>query len=243
MGIEIGSRIILKFENGFYITETACYAAIVALLMIVYAAISTRKMGKVPKGVQAVNELIVETVYGFVKRTMGAHNLCFAPYIGTLFVYIMLCSAIGLLGQRAPSSDMNFTFAMSILVFVIIQASAIKARGVKGYLKHFAEPFPFMVPIKILEEVSFPISLGFRLFGNILAGVIIIELFFSALKVISVKVLGSFGSVLPIFQMILPLPLNAFFDVLEPILQAFVFSMLAMIFIAKGLPKPGEESH
>jgi F-type H+-transporting ATPase subunit a len=89
-----------------------------------------------------------------------------------------------------------------------------------------------MLPIKVLEEFTFPISLSFRLFGNILAGVIIMALVFSGLGYLSEEILHL---PIPVFEAVLPLPLNAFFDIFEPILQAFVFSMLSMSFIAKAI--------
>jgi F-type H+-transporting ATPase subunit a len=121
---------------------------------------------------------------------------------------------------------------MAAIVFVLIQANAIRTRGFGNYLKHFAEPFPFMVPIKILEEFTFPISLSFRIFGNILAGVIIMDLAREGLKSLSRETLHL---PIPLLQTVIPLPLNAFFDIFEPILQAFVFTMLTMSFITKAM--------
>jgi F-type H+-transporting ATPase subunit a len=199
--------------------------------MMIFAVLATRKLTRNPKGVQGVSELIVEFVYNFVKNTMGKHNVGFAPYIGTLFFFLILCNALGMLGQRAATADVNFAFAMGILVFFLIQINSVKSKGVKGYLTHFAEPFPFMVPIKIIEEIVFPVSLSFRLFGNILAGYIILELYMHLMGSLSDKL----HFPIPFFQTILPLPVNAFFDIFEPFLQAFVFSMLTMSFIARAI--------
>lgn len=237
MELQVGARIIIQFDNGVYITETACWAVIVAVGIIIVALAGTRKLTRNPSGAQGFAELIVETVYNFVRNTMGPHCMAFAPYIGTLFLYLIVCNAIGLVGQRAPTSDMNFTFAMSIMVFCIIQFNSIKSKGILGYFKHFAEPYPFMIPIKIMEEITFPISLAFRIFGNILAGVIIVELFMHLMGFVSEKL----HFILPFFQIGVPLPVNAFFDMFEPFLQAFVFSMLTMSFIAKAITVHGAE--
>jgi len=238
MELELGPRIIIRFSNGVYITETVCWAVIVAVCMIVFALVATRNMKRDPKGLQAVAELIVETVYKFVASTMGKHNISFAPYIGTLFLFLLFCNALGLLGQRAATADMNFCFAMGILVFFLIQYNSIKSKGIGRYIAHFAEPkgIPLgmkilMVPINIIEEVVFPVSLSFRIFGNILAGVIIVELFMENMKSLSEKA----HLPIPLFQAVTPLPINAFFDIFEPFLQAFVFSILTMSFIAKAI--------
>jgi F-type H+-transporting ATPase subunit a len=214
------------------ITETACWAVIVAVGLIIFALVCTRKLERFPKGAQAVAELIVETIYKFVSDTMGKRNLTFAPYIGTLFLFLLFSNALGLLGFRPVTADMNATFAMAIIVFFLIQINSIRSRGILGYFKHFCEPFPFLLPIKILEEFTFPISLSFRLFGNILAGVIIMELAMESLHAISMETLHL---PLPLLQAVIPLPLNAFFDIFEPVLQAFVFTMLTMSFIAKAI--------
>jgi F-type H+-transporting ATPase subunit a len=210
---------------------------IVAVALIIAALVGTRRLERNPRGAQAIAELIVETVYKFVDDNMGKNLRSFAPYVGTLFMYLLACNAVGLIGARAPTADMNFTFAMSIMVFFIIQYNSIKSRGIGGYLKHFAEPFPFMIPIKIIEEITFPISLSFRIFGNILAGVIIVELYMHMMGSISEKL----HMVFPFLQIGTPLPVNLFFDIFEPFLQAFVFSMLTMSFIAKAIAVHGAE--
>ena len=235
--MELGARIIIRFSNGVYITETTCWAVIVAVAMIIFALVATRNLKQFPKGLQTASEIIVEYVYNFVGNTMGKHNIAFAPYIGTLFFFLILCNALGLLGQRAATADMNFTFAMGILVFFLIQYNAIRSSGFLGYLGHFWErdmPLAIrilMVPIKIIEEIIFPVSLSFRIFGNILAGVIIMELYMHLMQTISDKA----HLPIPLFQAVTPLPVNAFFDMFEPFLQAFVFSMLTMSFIARAI--------
>ena len=238
MEMGIGPRIIIQFSNGLFITESVCWAVIVAVAMIIFALVATRNLKQFPKGVQGVSELIVEFVYNFVKSNMGKHNVGFAPYIGTLFFFLLFCNALGMLGQRAATADMNFTFAMGILVFCLIQYNSVKSKGVKHYFTHFADPpgLPFavkilMVPINIIEEVVFPVSLSFRIFGNILAGVIIMDLYLGMMQGVS----DNFGLPIPLFQTITPLPVNLFFDIFEPFLQAFVFCMLTMAFISRAI--------
>jgi F-type H+-transporting ATPase subunit a len=232
----LGPRVILEFESGplkgFCITETVIWAIVVAIALIIFTFVSTRNLKRYPKGIQAFAEYIVELVYSYVKNTMGPRNMIFAPFIGTLFLFLIVGNALGLLGIRPITADVNTTFAMAGMVFIIIQYNAISSGGIKHYFKHFAEPYPFMVPIKILEEFTFPISLSFRLFGNILAGVIVMALTFSGLAYLSEHILHL---PIPLLEAVIPLPLNLFFDVFEPLLQAFVFSMLTMSFIAKAI--------
>lgn len=227
----LGPRII-NYIGGIAISETVYFGIIVAIVIIIFAFISTRNLKQTPKGAQAVAELIVETIYNLVGENMGKNRLNYAPYIGTLFLFLILGNMLGLFGFRPTTADVNMTFALAILTFLIIQGSSIRYNGLKGYLKHFAEPMAFMVPIKIIEEISFPISLAFRLFGNILGGVIIMALIFNGLGYISHDVLH-WG--IPWLEAVIPLPANAFFDIFEPILQAFIFTMLTMVFIGKAI--------
>lgn len=228
----LGVRKIIGFGDGsVFITETVLYSLIVAAVLVVFAFVSTRKMERHPKGLQAVAELIVESVYKLVGDTMGKHNLAFAPYIGTLFLFLLLGNSLGLWGLRPVTADVNTTFALAGVTFILIQYNSIKSRTLKGHLKHMAEPYPFMFPLKIIEEISFPISLSFRLFGNILGGMIVMALIFTGLGSISHKL----HLPIPFLEAVIPLPANIFFDIFEPILQAFIFTMLSMVFIGMAI--------
>ena len=233
-----GPRIIIGFGDGsVFITETVLFAIIVAVILIVLALFLTNRMEKVPRGKQVIAETIVELVYNLVESNMGKHNLRFAPYIGTLIVYLVFCNAGGLFGIRPVTADVNMTFGFSLITFGLIQVSAIKANGAGGYLHHMCKPFPVMLPMNILEQITLPISLGFRLFGNITGGMIIMALLMGGLHTAS----AALHLPIPLLQTIIPLPANLFFDVFEPALQAFIFTMLTMVFIAKELPQPDEE--
>ncbi|MEG0291852.1 MAG: F0F1 ATP synthase subunit A [Anaerovoracaceae bacterium] len=224
----LGPRIILKIGDHFYLTETFFWGLIVAVVLIIGAFYLTRRMEKIPRGRQIVAELIVEKVYNLVEDTMGKEGIKYAPYIGTVFGFLILGNGLGLFGLRPATADINMTFAFSILTFLIIQRQGIKSYGVRGKLKEMCEPYTFMFPLKVVEQISLPISLAFRLFGNIFGGAIVMALIFKALAYTSFKV----GLKVPLFQVIIPLPANLFFDVFEPVLQAFIFTMLTMVFVA-----------
>ncbi len=225
----LGPRKIIGFFDGnVFVTETVVIALIVAAIMILFALISTRKLQKEPKGLQLVAELIVSGIYGLTTKTMGEKNAKFAPYMGTLIIFLTIGSSAGLFGLRPMTADINVAFALSIVTFFILQISSIKNRGFGGHLKHYGQPYPFMYPIKIIEDVALPISLAFRLFGNITGGMIVMALAFQGLGVIS----ETLGSGIPFLQFLIPLPLNLFFDVFEPVLQSFIFTMLTMAFVS-----------
>lgn len=228
--MELGARKI--FGNGnFYITETVIWAWIISAIMIVFALIATRKLKKIPKGIQAYAELIVDFVYNLVGQTMGKQNLRFAPYIGTLFIFILLGNLIAVFDIRPVPANVNTTFALATITFLLIHYNSIKSRKLRGYLKHMSEPNIIMLPINIIGELAFPVSLSFRLFGNITGGAIIMTLLYAALEKLSSLLTGK----LPVFIIALPLPISFFFDIFEGILQAYIFTMLTMVFIANGM--------
>lgn len=229
----LGPRIIMSlFDGKILLTETVFFAMIVAGAMIVFALISTRKLERDPKGIQLVAELIVEFVYKMTASIIPKKNVeGYAPYIGTLFIFCMLANATGLLGFRPVTADVNMAFALSLVTFVVIQGSSIHTHGVKGWLKHYGDPYPFMAPIMIIKDVSLPISLAFRLFGNITGGMIIMAFLFKALHSLT----DGIGITIPFLHYMIPLPGNLFFDVFEPVLQSFIFTTLTMAFISMQL--------
>lgn len=232
----LGPRIIFEV-GGIPITETVVITWIIMAVLIIFSLIATRKFEKVPKGIQNFVEAVVESIYNLVAQTMGKDKLAFAPYIGTLFIFLLLANSMGLFGLRPVTADLNATFALATLTFIMIHFFSIRARGIGGYIKHMADPIPLMLPINIIGEIAFPLSISFRLFGNITGGMIIMALLFSALHAASEAI----HLPIPLLQAIIPIALNVFFDVFEPILQAFIFTMLTMTFVALGMTK--HESH
>lgn len=230
---ELGPRIIMSiFDGKIMITETVFFGMLVALAMIIFALLSTRKLKQHPGTLQVVVELIVDGIYNLTGSTLPKKNAeGYAPYIGTLFIYCILANATGLIGFRPVTADVNTAFAMSIVTFLVIQGSSIKTHGFLGWIKHFGQPYPFIAPIMIIKEISLPISLAFRLFGNIAGGMIIMEFAFHALH----SVTDSLNIGIPFFQYMIPLPLSFFFDMFEPILQAFIFTTLTMAFVSMQL--------
>lgn len=229
----LGPRIIMSiFDGKIMITETVFFAIIVAAAMVVFALISTRKLERDPKGIQLIAEVIVDLIYKMTATIIPKKNVeGYAPYIGTLFIFCILANATGLLGFRPVTSDVNTAFALSIVTFFVIQGSSIHTHGFLGWIKHYGDPYPFMAPIMIIKDISLPISLAFRLFGNITGGMIIMAFVFKALH----SATEAMHISIPFFTYMVPLPLNLFFDVFEPVLQAFIFTTLTMAFVSMQL--------
>lgn len=226
-----GPRVV--FEIGTIpVTETVVVTWIIMVALIALSIAFTRNFEKVPKSAQNVVEMLVDTLNKFTIQTMGEDKKGFAPYVGTLFIFLLIANLIGLLGLRPPTADVNTTFALSILTFILTVGYGIRSKGLGTYIKGFFEPMPFLLPLNILGEIANPISLSFRLFGNVVGGLIIMSLVYGGLAGLS-SMVGL--SNIPIFQVGIPVVLHAYFDVFAGVLQSFIFVMLTMVFISSAM--------
>ncbi|WP_278287328.1 F0F1 ATP synthase subunit A [Caloranaerobacter ferrireducens] len=222
MKIEIA---LTLFGKEIFIPETIVNTWIIVILLTIFAIyvnrkIKNAKIDEKPSGLLNVIELLVEGVQSLVESTMGSDKLKFAPYIGTLALYLLVANLFGLLGFKPPTSDYNVTFSLAIITFVLTQYYGLKSKGLGGYIKGFFEPMPLLFPLNVIGEIANPISLSFRLFGNILSGVIIMGLIYGALGYASVVIT-------PVF--------HAYFDVFAGVIQTFIFVMLTMVFISMAM--------
>lgn len=222
---ELGARIIISFGDGsVFITESTLWGIIVAIILAVLGIWLGSGLEKIPKGKQVVAELIVGWIYNFCDQNLGKENRGYAPYIGTIFCFILLGSSLGVFGIRPITASLNVTAALAALTFLLIQTSAIRTHGLKGRLKEMCEPYPFMFPLEIIEACTLPVSLALRLFGNILGGLIVVDLWMYFMEWLSSLICD-----VPFLRAVTVLPINAFFDMFEPVIQTYIFTMLTML--------------
>lgn len=204
------------------ISETVLNSILVVALLSILAFVVNNKIkkervDKAPSNFINIIEMLVEFIDGMVRTNMGERNMGFAPFMTTLISYLAVSNLLGIVGLEAPTSDFSVTLTLAVFVFVTVQASKIKSSGgLFGYFKSFTKPMGFMTPINIITELANPISMSFRLFGNIMSGALIIALLNGALGY---------------FSPLVTTPLRLYFDVFIGLLQAYIFVMLAMIFI------------
>ncbi len=198
------------------ITETVVNSWIVMVVMAVVSWAVTRRLSRSPGSIQNMVEMVVESLKELVSSTMGERANGFAPYMGTLALYLFFANASGVLGLRPPTSDLNITLGMALLTFILIHMMGFKAKKA-GYLKDFAQPVILFLPLNILGELAKPVSLSFRLFGNILGGSIILAMVYASVPVA------------------VPVPLHLYFDIFVGLLQSFIFVMLTMVFVALAM--------
>ncbi len=186
---------------------------------------------------QLAAEWIVEKVDGLVRQNMGEYFKGFAPFIAAILALSAFSSLLSLIGLYPPTSDLNVVGGWALLVFFLITFYRFKAGPVQ-YLKAFADP-PLLAPLNVISEVATPVSMAFRHYGNVLSGSIISALVATGLQGLSAIVLGWLPGVLgqfPLLQIGLPAILSVYFDLFSGCLQAFIFAMLTMLYVAGAFP-------
>lgn len=205
--------------------------AIVSLILIIFCTWASRNLQMKPKGMQNFMEWIVDFVKGIISDAMDwKTGKQFLPLGLTLILYILLSNLMGIvflgfvgdnLWFKSPTADAGITLSLAMMVILLTHFYGIKLRGGKNYLKSYAEPTPIMVPFNIIEEFTNTLTLGLRLFGNIYAGEVLLQLLTS---LASSGVGGFIGAAVPMVAW-------KGFSLFIGGIQAFVFVMLTMVYM------------
>ena len=292
-GIEVrGARTLFQL-GPVAITETVLSMIIVTVFLAVAGIVLGRGLQKRPGKLQVLTEKGVSMLMNLVSDTMGAHNIGWVPYIGTIFLSSILGSLIGMTGfLRSTTADLAVVLTWSVMTSVIIWYQSIKRNGFFGWLKGFTEPVVVMTPMNIVSEIAQPVAMAFRHFGNVAGGSIITMIIYTALALASTALIGLIadsiilsvimialaavvlvmglrrnklsekfvgimflvlgilglltrfdllgGVQIPVLQLGIPAVLSIYFDLFSGFVQAFVFSLLSMVYIAGACPPPEE---
>lgn len=187
---------------------------------------------------QHVAEWIVEKTESLVHADMGDFFAGYAPFVAGIMLLSASSSLLTLIGLYPPTSDLNVAAGWAILVFGLITYYKFKC-GPLHYLKSFAEPVAFLTPLNVISEVATPVSMAFRHYGNILSGTVISVLVAAGLTGLSNVLLGWLPgglSEIPILRIGIPAVLSLYFDLFSGCLQALIFAMLTMMYIAGAFP-------
>jgi len=190
---------------------------IVFSLLIVLGLFASYKRKILPRPIQALGELIVSLLYDLTEDALGKELAkTYAPLICALFMFLLLSNWLGIIPHlEEPTKDLNTTFGLGIMGFFIAHYAGIKSKGFKAYIKEYFQPIFFMMPLNVIGELAKIVSISFRLFGNIMGGSIII-------LVVSHLV----------YSIVLPPLLYGFFGLFVGTIQAFVFTMLTIVYIS-----------
>lgn len=189
---------------------------LIMAILIILSILATRKMTRIPNPLQRIMEIYISFMDKLVRETLETTSRGYLPLVGTLFIFLLLCNWIGIIpGLHEPTKDLNTPLSLGLMGFFLTHTAAIREKGILSYLKEYAEPFFIMAPLNIVSELAKVVSISFRLFGNIFGGAIIIA-------VVSPMV----------YNLVLPPFLTAFFGLFVGLIQAFVFTMLTITYIA-----------
>lgn len=209
----------MEFSVRPEITNVMIIQWAIIVLIAILSILFTRKLKKVPDKRQSALEIVVDFINNLVEDTMGPGTKKFVPYIGTLAIFLLFMNLTGLVGIEPPTKDYSVTLALAVITFLVIQGYAIKKNGLLKYFKGYTEPIGLLLPINIMERVMLPVSLSLRLFGNMMAASVIMELIY--------KSLGKY--LFGITQIAIPIPLHFYFDVFDGTIQMTIFVMLTMV--------------
>ncbi len=217
---ELGNKTAFTIPvlGGVPVADSVVVTWIIMALLVVISLMLTRKLSvRSPGKVQVALEWAVQFLNGFVKTNIGTHWRPFAPWLGTVALYIGFSNLIGILGLTPPTKDISVTTALAIMSMLLIYGSQFRYNGLLGGLKKFAAPMPLLLPINLMEVVIRPLALCMRLFGNILGAYIIMEM----LKF-----------VVPV---VLPAIFSIYFDLFDGLIQTVVFVFLTTLFTGEGI--------
>ncbi len=217
---ELGNKTAFTIPvlGGIPVADSVVVTWIIMALLVVLSLLLTRKLSvRSPGKVQIALEWAVQFLNNFIKTNIGTHWRPFAPWLGTVALYIGISNLIGILGLTPPTKDISVTTALAIMSMLLIYGSQFRYNGLLGGLKKFAAPMPLLLPINLMEVVIRPLALCMRLFGNILGAYIIMEM----LKF-----------VVPV---VLPAIFSIYFDLFDGLIQTVVFVFLTTLFTGEGI--------
>jgi F-type H+-transporting ATPase subunit a len=198
--------------GGTVLTTWAIMAA-----LTVPAALLTRRLAIRPDALQATVEGVVSAIESSIDAVAPGHTRQLLPFIGTLWIFIVIANLCGLIpGVHSPTRDLSATAALAFLVFVASHWYGIRAQGLKNYFRHYLTPSPILLPFHIISEITRTVALAVRLFGNMMS-----------LEMAALLILFVAGFLVPIPILML--------HIVEALVQAYIFGMLALIYIAGGL--------
>ncbi|MGB3614895.1 MAG: F0F1 ATP synthase subunit A [Elainellaceae cyanobacterium] len=198
------------------LSATLVFTWLVMGLLVLVSGWVTRKLStstQISPG-QNLLEVLVEGISNQIRDVSGQDPAPYLPFVGTLFVFIATSNLLSILpGYQPPTGSLSTTVALAVCVFVAVPLFGIQRRGWRAYLHQYLEPTPIMLPFNLISDVSRIISLAVRLFGNVMSGTMIVAILLSIVPLLFPVVMQAFG-------------------LLTGLIQAYIFAVLAMVFIA-----------
>ena len=209
---------------GFSLSVTIIYTWGAMILLVIAAAVVrltiVRRFEDIPDGAQNVLELIVESVRKYTQAQAHGTGELLSSYILSIAALMVACAFLELLRLRPPTADITMTFSLALMTFVLINVYGVKKKGAMGRLKHLASPTPVVFVFRVVSELAIPVSMACRLFGNMLGGMIVVDMLYMALGSNAVGI---------------PSVIGLYFNVFHPLMQTFIFITLTLTFINEAI--------
>ena len=208
---------ILFSVGPLEITGTTVTTWAILLALSGLSVLATSRLRLKPGRFQVVIEGIVSALEGAIRAVAPQHAQLLLPFIGSLWIFILVANLIGVIpGLHSPTRDLSVTAALALLVFLSVHWYGIRIRGLRAYLRHYLTPNPILLPFHLLGEITRTLALAVRLFGNIMS-----------LEMAALLVLLVAGFLVPVPILML--------HIVEALVQAYIFGMLALVYIAGGI--------
>lgn len=206
---------VVLFQYGsFVITSTVVTTWGIMLVLGVFSWLATRRLTLDPGPLQTVLEGVVSAIEAAIRNVLPERAQLLLPFIATLWIYILAANLLGLIPELdSPTGNLSVTSGLALLVFLSVHWFGIRSGGLRRYLKHYLSPSPLLLPFHLLSEVTRTVALAVRLFGNIMS-----------LEMAALLVLLVVGLLAPVPLLML--------HIVEATVQAYVFGMLALVYIA-----------
>jgi F-type H+-transporting ATPase subunit a len=208
---------VLFRVGPFPISETVATTWGLMALLFVVSWLFTRRLKLEPGPWQVALEGIVGAIQDAIEAVLPEYAVNILPFVASLWIFLVIANLTGIIpGLHGPTADLSTTAALAVLVFLSVHWYGIRIHGLKRYLRHYIEPNPILLPFHIVSEISRTVALAVRLFGNIFS-----------LEMAAVLVLLVAGFLVPVPVLLL--------HIVEALVQAYIFGMLALIYIAGGI--------
>ena len=199
------------------LTETVWLTWLIMLLLATGAWAATRRLREEPGRLQTFLEGAYQAMYGAVADVLPQQADRLLPFIGTLWIFVVAANLVGIVpGLRAPTQDLSTTSGLALLVFLSVHWYGIRVRGLRRYLTHYLEPNPLLLPFTVIAEITRTVAMAVRLFGNMMS---------LGLTALLVLMVAGFLAPVPILML----------HIVEALVQAYIFGMLALIYVAGGV--------
>jgi F-type H+-transporting ATPase subunit a len=214
------------------ISGTVLMTWVIMAVLFLASWLTTRRLKLDPGPWQTAVEGVVATIEGAIENVLPDHAQQVLPVVATFWIFIVVANLAGLVpGVHGPTGDLSLTAALAVVVFLAVHYFGIRIHGLRGYLRHYIQPNPLLLPFHVISEISRTVALAVRLFGNIFS-----------LELAALLVLMVAGLLVPVPLLLL--------HVIEALVQAYIFGMLALVYIAGGVQSlspgsdtPQESSH